>query len=153
MHHLIDFLENHAIDKNFYCRAYNFAGTTEWEIHWKHKANKKKCWGLKRTIETEWCWYTAAQLPEVIAAFNISVETIESEMISNIKSMVVYSNLMLEEAKRVLGENIISDAMIEYHEFTQALISCLKQHLPLSDADQAKAKRRAPVKLHLVPND
>lgn len=153
MQQLIDFLENHAIDKNFYCRAHNYAGTTEWEVHWKHKPNQKRCWGVKRTLDAEWSWYTSKQLADVLSAFNINTDLIESEMVSNIKSMVVYSNLMLEEAKRVLGENIIADAMIEYHEFTQALISCLKQHVPLTDADKAHAKRRAPVKLHLVPND
>lgn len=153
MQHLINFLETHAIDKNFYCRAYDFAGTTEWEIHWNHTPNEKKCWGIKPTLDIEWSWYTAKQLPEVLAAFKINTDLIESEMVGNIKSMVVYSSLMLDEAKRVLGDNIIENAMIEYHEFTQALISCLKQHVPLTEADRAQAKRRKPVKLRLVPND
>ncbi|MEJ2755652.1 MAG: hypothetical protein P8104_07430 [Gammaproteobacteria bacterium] len=146
----IDFLEKHSIDRHFYCRAGDGTCWGEWEVHWQYTLNDERCWGVKRVTEGTWQRYSGQELLDALHANGVDISIIESEMLSTIKSMIVYSNLMIEDSKQLLGEQAVTEAMMEYHAFSDVLVSTLRTYVSLSETDKAKAKRQKNPPLRLV---
>ena len=150
MQQYIEFLERHSLERHFYCRTNDPTHLVEWEVYWRHALNEQCCWGVKRVSEPVWQWYAGNEVMEVLQKGGADLSIVESEMLANIKSMVVYSHLVLEESKQLLGEGIIGEAMMEYHAFSDALVETLRHYVPVTEVDKAKAKHRKRASLHLV---
>lgn len=143
MKRYIDFLERFSQDKQFYSRAWSYDGKVEWEVYWSLKHNADGLWGLKRVAESDWKFFDADQLCHALLFSRVDTESIELELIANIKSMITCAKIMEVEVKKILGPNIIQDAMEEFKAFSDALTHLIVEHIPEIKISEEKLKDKS----------
>lgn len=140
---LIDLMESHPFHQKVYSRCFA-SDDIEWEVyHNSTKFGKKTPWGLKQMDSVEWTTGNAEWLLDVIRFKKLNTHTFEQEIISIVKSTLVLAKFYENDVKRVLGKNIVNEAIQEYEDFTDELTRLLKHHLPERKEQIEEAVKKA----------
>lgn len=149
MNNYIDFIEKFYMEKRFYCRIRDIYNKNEWEISWERKSAQESSWRYKKSDASEWSKCSKSDLYKSLSFHKIDVFQFESELQSKIKNMIVFSNIMQNEAKKLLGDNIVEVSLSEYEKFAKSLVETIRQFLPEKKRKGEKLKNPTPEKPRL----
>lgn len=151
----IEFWERHSLEKTFYTRVRNENGDPdmEWEICWNGDKQESRPWGLRRIDDSQWHYYTLEQIYEVLQFQKLDIRMFVDEIMSQIKSKVVFAQLILTEAKSLFGGQFVNESMAEFEAFSDVLRQEVADILSSpSSSCQTKPQSSKTPNLKLVPN-
>ena len=108
----IKFLEDFGIDRQLYWRVNDIYGRYEWEIMWQK--NTTKSWKTKKLGMEKWFELDKNTLRKELLSRKIDIQDFEIQLTSTIFTFVVFCNSAVEEAKSVIGDEKIEEAIKQH---------------------------------------
>ena len=127
----LNFIEKYSLEDKFYCKLTDIYKKGRWEVHWNPREHgAKQPWKIKYEADDHWTYCHKRELLDYIYKYKVDILQFEDELISKIKSMIVFSVMMHDEAKTLLGKDIVKTSLKEYEDFAESFVQALKKLLP-----------------------
>lgn len=126
------FIERYSIDRRFYCRVEEIKTLEEWEIRWTPSEANARPWALKKVSAKDWESYSHRQLLNQLSSANLNVVNFQRELHAVIKNILVFSNIMQTEARKIIGEEAVGKALDDYEKFTASIVRTIRDIIPKS---------------------
>ena len=121
----IKFLEDFGIDRQLYWRVNDIYGRYEWEIMWQK--NTTKSWKTKKLGMEKWFELDKNTLRKELLSRKIDIQDFEIQLTSTIFTFVVFCNSAVEEAKSVIGDEKIEEAIKQHKKFAEGLLEAIRK--------------------------
>jgi hypothetical protein len=131
MQHLLDFIHNHVVEEQLYLVAETPAG--ELELLWQSSAGGE-FWQLRpNRCEGPWQRVARGELLGNLQGRGANMVAVERELHGLVATQIVFADLILRDARKLLGADAVRDALHSYREFV-ALLQAAVHALVASDS-------------------
>jgi hypothetical protein len=127
MQHLLDFIHDHMVEEQLYLVVETPAG--DLELIW-HRNGDADHWEVRPSgIEAPWQRVPRRQLLPHLADRNANMVDLERELHGMVATQIVFADIILRDAHRLLGDGAVRDALHSYREFVVLLQASVRQLL------------------------
>lgn len=125
MQHLLDFIHEHTVDEQLYLVA--AARTGELELLWQRREDADH-WQLRpRHGEDGWERVHRSELLEALAQRGVDMSAVERELNAMATTQIVFADMVLCDARRVLGRDTVRRAVLGHRDFVGELRAALER--------------------------
>jgi hypothetical protein len=125
MQHLLDFIHDHIVEEQLYLLLDTPAG--ELEVVWR-RLDGMNHWQLRpKNCEGPWERVHRADLLAHLAARHVDMAAVEQELHGLVATQIVFADLILRDAHRLLGSTAVRHALSSYREFVALLQASVMQ--------------------------
>lgn len=131
---LLKFIENYCFDEQLYLVLPIKKGGEE-ELVWR-RGEESRPWAIRARYEgASWWRYEAEKLPAALERRGISLEALEQELRSHVLIHVTQAQLLLRDARGLLGRDAVEGALEGFDAFSQELNGTVRELLGLSEPE------------------
>lgn len=131
----IKFLDDFSLDRRLYWRVGDIYQRYQWEIVFD-KGTPDMLWKIRRHGSEDWHALEATNIFVELSARQVDVSDFERQLSGNIMTQAVFSSSLLEEAKKILGESVIEEAISNHNEFAEKLLEMIRDLTRTPESDQ-----------------
>lgn len=127
MQHLLDFVHEHTLDEQLYLVVRSRAG--ELELRWQ-RAHNPDCWEVRKKrslINGPWESISRSELLTKLEARGTAMEQLESELRAVAVTQIVFADMVLCDARKALGRDLVRKAVLSHRDFVGELRSALSK--------------------------
>jgi hypothetical protein len=127
MQHLLDFVHDHVIEDQLYLVVETPAG--DLELIW-HRQVSADDWQLRPFhCEGPWELIPRTELLQRLAARHTNMVGVERELHGLVATQIVFADIILRDAHKLLGDDAVRNALHSYREFVTLLQVSVRQLL------------------------
>ncbi|MDD9944432.1 MAG: hypothetical protein OXU20_25530 [Myxococcales bacterium] len=157
MQHLLDFIHEHTLDEQVYL-VLSLRGV-DTELLWERRRDGDE-WRLRpkqinydtpdgepgdnRDLASGWCRVHKDVLVDHLRNHGANMQTLESELRALVMTQIVFADMVLCDARKALGRDVVRKAVLSHRDFVGELNSALRRLVPAAAA-QKRIKRRTPL--------
>ncbi len=131
----IKFLDDFSLDRRLYWRVGDIYQRYQWEIVFD-KGTPDMLWKIRRHGSEDWYALDVKNIFVELSARQVDVSDFERQLSGNIMTQAVFSSSLLEEAKKILGESVIEEAIFNHNAFAEKLLEMIRDLTRNPDSDQ-----------------
>jgi len=135
----IKFLDDFSLDRKLYWRVGDLYQRYQWEIVFD-KGTPDVIWKIRRHGSDDWHALDVKNMFAELSARQVDVLEFDRQLSGNIMTQAVFSSSLLEEAKKILGETVILDAISNHNEFAEKLLEMIRD-LTRSDVNDGSVSK------------
>ena len=125
MQHLLDFVHEHSVEPRLYLAASTPAG--ELELTWQRGVWDGHWWVQPRGGEGPAELVARSALLHHLEARGVDMPAVERELQAMVATQIVFADLLLRDASRLLGRDAVDSAREAHRAFITLLISSVRQ--------------------------
>lgn len=130
MQHLLDFVHEHSLDEQLYLVAHLQDG--DLELRWRRNTDQDY-WQFRRkgagaqVVEVDWVRVHRAELLFFLRSQGANMESLESELKAIAVTQIVFADMVLCDARKALGRDMVRQAVLSHRDFVGELRDALQR--------------------------
>lgn len=129
---MLKFVESYCFDEQLYMVLPISKGGEE-ELVWR-RGEPSRPWAIRARYEgASWWRYEAEKLPAALERRGISLEALENELRATVQLHATQAQLMLREARNLIGADTVDGALESFDAFTVELGGAVREILDLPE--------------------
>jgi hypothetical protein len=127
MQHLLDFIHDHVVEEQLYLVVETPAG--DLELIWQ-RSGSADVWQVRPSgCEGPWELVPRSDLLRHLAARAANMVDLERQLHGLVATQIVFADLILRDAHKLLGDDAVRKALRSYREFVALLQASVRQLL------------------------
>ena len=122
----IKFMEDFSLDRRLYWRISDVYSRYDWEIIW-HKNNLATPWQIKKAGSKNWIPMNGKKIEAELQKRHVDIEEFDRQLTGNLLTHVVFCNSAITEAKKLLGEDKVEEAICQHESFAEELLKVIER--------------------------
>lgn len=123
MQHLLDFIHEHSLDEQLYLVAQGAGESIE--LRWRRLRSPEHWEARVKGSEEPWLPVHRSQLLDWLRARGMDMRPVESELQAVAVTQIVFADMVLCDARKVLGRDLVRRAVLSHRDFVGELRSAL----------------------------
>lgn len=140
----IKFLDDFSLDRKLYWRVSDIYQRYQWEIVFD-KGTPEALWKIRRHGADDWHPMNVKNLYVELSARQVDVAEFDRQLSGNIMTQAVFSSSLLEEAKKILGDKVIAEAISNHNDFAEKLLEMIRDLTRDSKSESLSTSERSSV--------
>lgn len=132
-------MEDFSLDRRLYWRISDVYSRYDWEIIW-HKNNLATPWQIKKAGSKNWIPMNGKKIEAELQKRHVDIEEFDRQLTGNLLTHVVFCNSAITEAKKLLGEDKVEEAICQHESFAEELLKVIKE---LGDKEQSNDEKES----------
>ena len=127
MQHLLDFIHEHSLDEQLYLVAHVRDG--DLELRWRRNIDQDY-WQFRRKsteFEADWVRVHRQELLFFLRSQGANMEGLEAEFRAITVTQIVFADMVLTDARKVLGRDMVRQAVLSHRDFVGELRNALQR--------------------------
>ncbi len=126
---IIKYIENHLIDDELYFHIPDIHGRFLYAIHWSKKMGRNYWHILEKERQSEWR-LTTSDFIAFLQTKAIDMRKLEAILTDTIVNQVVMAKLLMEEARKLYGDDILNGYITATEKFYTSLLKVISDMVP-----------------------
>ena len=153
MQEIIDFIHEHTLENQVYVVAPRTRDGVEFEICFRRDGGRS--WRVRRRGAGAWAQVERTGIVQYLRVLGIDMTALENELRCTILTQVIFADMVLRDARKLLGPDVIRRTILDTRDFVgelrQTLQNLTRKRLSLIEGGGEQSESRQG-HLSLVPS-